>query len=753
MKGTDFSYQFAVFGFDDGNYAGCKNLVGEKFQCRLFSRPQNLTGYGTVGVSGLLEYTYFRSNYSVSKINAATINYDPRTRSWYNMVDHIPKAMKWSSVYLSAIPTLPIIDVNAAMYNATGALLGVISMTFELGLLSNFLSELVTTTNTVSMLIDNEDLLLASSYSDPYLTSVDIPKPYTGTVPSNCLVSDSANDATLSIMLCRAHISTYSYTPLRELTSKRTTLVKNGQSGALRIKLDSMDYFVSVVPVETAEAEGMHWRFALFVPQNDIVGGIVRGRDIAIYISIAIVVVAVGLCFVILTLLLRPLGELRDQVSKVASLETQPTHGKGQGQVSRSIISEINQLQDSVDQLSNAMVSFTRFIPKEVVRDMLEAGRGVAELGMEPMNVCVLFSDIEKFTTICESVTPEDLSRLLKVYFSRCVSVLVRHNATVDKFIGDAIMAFWGAPIPNEHSEIWACLAALHMQSEIEHHVQQEFALFGQQLRTRTGIHCGTALIGNIGSVDRISYTALGDTVNVASRLEGCNKIFGSSILISSDTREFISDKNFLVRFLGKIKVIGREAPLPVYEVHAVTSNVVDGAHLLSDAEVKSRQSSNVPKRAQSVHSRSSFAGASATVSMSRTAYSNDYVSKSRKKRGAFTTIEEALTYVSRVQRNLTALERSAIRTYNEAMTEYQQNHLSDAFKSFNACREILNTIAPHVSHYSYSDSSEAMTSKYSRSSKVIADPTAVVNLEFVNRMIASCAAGEWAETVQQMDK
>eukprot|EP00744_Colponema_vietnamica_P005529 GILI01008096.1.p1 GENE.GILI01008096.1~~GILI01008096.1.p1 ORF type:complete len:438 (+),score=105.85 GILI01008096.1:150-1316(+) len=388
------------------------------------------------------------------------------------------------------------------------------------------------------------------------------------------------------------------------------------------------------------------------------------------------------------------------------------------------------------------MVSFTRFIPKEVVRDMLEAGRGVAELGMEPMNVCVLFSDIEKFTTICESVTPEDLSRLLKVYFSRCVSVLVRHNATVDKFIGDAIMAFWGAPIPNEHSEIWACLAALHMQSEIENHVQKEFASVGQMVRTRTGIHCGTALIGNIGSVDRISYTALGDTVNVASRLEGCNKIFGSSILISSDTREFISDKNFLVRFLGKIKVIGREAPLPVYEVHAVTSNVVDGVQQVSDVEVKSRQS---------YRSRKSISQAGASVT--QTTYTNEFVTKSRKRRGAFSSIEEALAYVGRVQRNLTALERSAIRTYNEAMTEYQQNHLSDAFKSFNACREILNTIAPHVSHYSYSDSSEAMTSKYSRSSKVIADPTAVVNLEFVNRMIASCAAGEWAETVQQMDK
>eukprot|EP00388_Colpodella_angusta_P038032 GDKK01043226.1.p1 GENE.GDKK01043226.1~~GDKK01043226.1.p1 ORF type:complete len:796 (+),score=63.86 GDKK01043226.1:335-2389(+) len=684
------------------------------------------------------------------------------------MVDHIPKAMKWSSVYLSAIPTLPIIDVNAAMYNATGALLGVISMTFELGLLSNFLSELVTTTNTVSMLIDNEDLLLASSYSDPYLTSVDIPKPYTGTVPSNCLVSDSANDATLSIMLCRAHISTYSYTPLRELTSKRTTLVKNGQSGALRIKLDSMDYFVSVVPVETAEAEGMHWRFALFVPQNDIVGGIVRGRDIAIYISIAIVVVAVGLCFVILTLLLRPLGELRDQVSKVASLETQPTHGKGQGQVSRSIISEINQLQDSVDQLSNAMISFTRFIPKEVVRDMLAAGRGVAELGMEPMNVCVLFSDIEQFTTICESVTPEDLSHLLKVYFSRCVSVLMRHNATVDKFIGDAIMAFWGAPIPNEHSEVWACLSALHMQAEIDHYVQQEFGLVGQQLRTRTGIHCGTALIGNIGSVDRISYTALGDTVNVASRLEGCNKLFGSTIMISSDTRELISEQNFLVRFLGKIKVIGRVAPLPVYEVHAVVSDVVADTtgQNASDAEMKNSTNSTNPHRRVltkkhsivSRHTMISQAGGSINTA-TRSAYSNEYVSKARKRRGAFTTIDEALSYVNRVQRNLTSLERSAIRTYTEAMTEYQQNNISEALKCFNTCREILNAIVPsgqqhdHANQSNYSDSVDSPTSKYGARTRIESNVHPVVNMECVNRMINACTAGEWSETVEQTDK
>eukprot|EP00744_Colponema_vietnamica_P003475 GILI01005327.1.p1 GENE.GILI01005327.1~~GILI01005327.1.p1 ORF type:complete len:984 (+),score=201.25 GILI01005327.1:146-3097(+) len=567
MKGTDFSYQFAVFGFDDGNYAGCKNLVGEKFQCRLFSRPQNLTGYGTVGLSGLLEYTYFRSNYSVSKINAATINYDPRTRSWYNMVDHIPKAMKWSSVYLSAIPTLPIIDVNAAMYNATGALLGVISMTFELGLLSNFLSELVTTTNTVSMLIDNEDLLLASSYSDPYLTSVDIPKPYTGTVPSNCLVSDSANDATLSIMLCRAHISTYSYTPLRELTSKRSTLVKNGQSGALRIKLDSMDYFVSVVPVETAEAEGMHWRFALFVPQNDIVGGIVRGRDIAIYISIAIVVVAVGLCFVILTLLLRPLGELRDQVSKVASLETQPTHGKGQGQVSRSIISEINSLQKHFQQMAKAVLSFGKYVPQDVVRELMATG-AVAESKMVEGRLTVLFSDIQGFTTLCEKLNnPTKVSKLLTLFFSSTTRRLLAHGATIDKFIGDCIMCFWGAPLRVDNPNFRALCAGLDLL-QTARELDRAFQRHKVRLSIRVGAHCGKAMVGNIGSDERINYTVMGDIVNTASRLEGANKAYGSSFLASEEV--LMGSKRsgmFAYRFVGSLTLRGKSKKTTAFHV------------------------------------------------------------------------------------------------------------------------------------------------------------------------------------------
>ena len=362
MSATDFSYQFAVFGFSDGNYAGCKNMPGETFQCRLFGKNQQ----NQSALCHLYEETYHRSNYSLITANTGLINYDPRTRAWYKMVDHRPFAMKWSTAYLSAMPTLPIIDVNAALFNASGHHIGVISMTFELGLLSGFLSDLQTTENTVSVLIDNEDLLLASSYKDAYLTQTKIPVGYNGPVGDNCLVSDSSNSADDNLLVCRAAVSSYTYAPLPLLAASYPSLVRNGAEGAQRIRLAGTDYFVSVVPVSTELAEGMHWRFALFVPQSDIVSGIIQGRDISIYLSVAIVAVAVGLCFVILTLLMAPLQAVTESMYRLATLQTQDEDDEGP----KSSLYEIATIQGAFMVMSEELTKVKSFLPQSVLAQL-----------------------------------------------------------------------------------------------------------------------------------------------------------------------------------------------------------------------------------------------------------------------------------------------------------------------------------------------------------------------------------------------
>lgn len=205
---------------------------------------------------------------------------------------------------------------------------------------------------------------------------------------------------------------------------------------------------------------------------------------------------------------------------------------------------------------------FSKYVHKDVLRELIDSGSEV-KLGGEKRKVTVLFSDLRGFTTFSETLTPEALTKLLNDYFSAMTPCILEERGTIDKFIGDAIMAFWNAPLPVHNHAHHAVRSALRMHTALEVFNKEE----GATLAIGIGIHTGNVVVGNVGGRDRVNYTILGDTVNLTSRLEGLTKRYGVKTLVTEDVKNEITDKSMVFRLLDTITVKGKSEPTKLYEV------------------------------------------------------------------------------------------------------------------------------------------------------------------------------------------
>jgi adenylate cyclase len=185
----------------------------------------------------------------------------------------------------------------------------------------------------------------------------------------------------------------------------------------------------------------------------------------------------------------------------------------------------------------------------------------------------IFFSDIADFTTISEQLTPEKLVENLKVYFKGMSSTILSNSGTVDKYIGDAIMAFWGAPNYIENHAVLACISALKCQNFLKE-LSEKWKNENQPMfKTRIGLNTGEVTVGNVGYEERLNYTVLGDNVNLASRLEGLNKFYGTKIIISESTYE--QAKDFIeVRKLDLVSVKGKSKGVYIYQLISEKDNI-----------------------------------------------------------------------------------------------------------------------------------------------------------------------------------
>ncbi|HIJ80098.1 MAG TPA: adenylate/guanylate cyclase domain-containing protein [Desulfuromonadales bacterium] len=212
--------------------------------------------------------------------------------------------------------------------------------------------------------------------------------------------------------------------------------------------------------------------------------------------------------------------------------------------------------------------AFSHYLSPSILASVL-ADPDSLVLGGNRVEATMLFSDIAGFTTLSEQRRPEEISQLINIYMTAMTGIILKNNGTIDKFIGDAIMAFWGAPANDPEHALNACKAAVAMQERLQLLNVQLKEMGLPELEIRIGINSGSVIAGNMGSDDLFDYTVLGDAVNLASRLEGANKEFGTHTMISQWVLEKVSGR-VDVRPLGSIKVKGKSEKTDVFELTGI---------------------------------------------------------------------------------------------------------------------------------------------------------------------------------------
>ncbi len=230
----------------------------------------------------------------------------------------------------------------------------------------------------------------------------------------------------------------------------------------------------------------------------------------------------------------------------------------------------------------SALDSFARYVPIELVRELLERGE-VARIGGTTETLSILFTDIEGFTSLSERLEPEELTSHMAEYFSAMLEVIGEEKGTVDKFIGDAIVAFWGAPARNDRHAQSAVRAVLRASARLDS-MNAAWERQGQPpLYTRFGLNTGAAVVGNVGAPERLNYTVLGDAINLASRLESLNRFYGARVLAAQSVIDATGGE-FEWRHIDRAAVKGKNDAVDIYEPLGETGGVPEERLRLRDA-------------------------------------------------------------------------------------------------------------------------------------------------------------------------
>jgi class 3 adenylate cyclase/ABC-type nitrate/sulfonate/bicarbonate transport system substrate-binding protein len=308
-----------------------------------------------------------------------------------------------------------------------------------------------------------------------------------------------------------------------------------------------------------AESFGRPWEVINLTPTEDFVGALEATNRRMVVIIVVLTALELLLMYFVAARLARPIEVVSEELKAVESMSFVSAP------VRKSGIGEIAQLQSAAALLRNSLQSFSSFVPLGVVRQLIQSGIPLA-LGVEPRFLTVFFSDLENFSTHAEQLPPDELLGQMSTYFEEVSRAISDEHGTVDKFIGDGIMAFWGAPAPRADHVLRACAGSLRAARRMEK-VNRTWKAEGRpSIRMRIGLHCANVLVGNVGSSERLSYTVMGDGVNVAARLEGINKTFGTTICISDSMFEAVGPE-IVARPLRRVKVKGRKHEFMIYEL------------------------------------------------------------------------------------------------------------------------------------------------------------------------------------------
>lgn len=457
----------------------------------------------------------------------ADSKYDPRVRPWY-IGALANKKTYWSEPYIFFENGKPGITVSCPVFNADNSIKGIMAADITLDGLSEFIKKSEGFDNGLTFMVDNNNLLLA--FTDP----------------DRMTINENGKIRRLTPEELKIPQITDAVQQYKDNGEKLFLYNSNGAS-----YLACFARF----PKEFGKA----WKFVFIAPEDDFLGAMKNTLKMTLMLSLVVMIVAIAAAITLARQISRPIEKLAAEVLEVKNFNLESRPGI------KTHIHEIQTMDSAVKNMKNSLKAFRLYVPSVLVNQLIASGEDVT-VGGRDRELTLFFSDIAGFTDISESIPPKELMLQLSEYFDQIARIIETEKGTLDKFIGDAVMAFWGAPVANEDHAVWACRAALKCQQAISV-LNKDWQQIGKYaFVTRIGLHSSYMVVGNMGSSQRLNYTVIGDGVNLASRLEGLNKIYHTGILISKATHRYVQNI-FICRIIDQIAVKGRSQSVVIYEL------------------------------------------------------------------------------------------------------------------------------------------------------------------------------------------
>jgi adenylate cyclase len=458
-------------------------------------------------------------------------------RPWYQAALHTGQ-LAWSPVYLFAGTRKPGITAALPVTDSAGAVTGVFGIDFELAELDTFVRNLEQEHGYHVYLLTENGRVAAQSAANtgirPTLSGVgeiDLP------------VASRSSDPLLRAATTVADFNSANRTSAEALP---VFAAKGG-----RWIGSASDFLLG---------KGLTWRVVVILPETEILGVVYRNTLLTVGVCLAVLTVAVGVGSYVSIQITRPLRSFADEMCQVSDFVIPSAP------LPASPIREVEMMRRALGQMRVSLTSYEKYVPSEVVRLLHAQGR-TAQLGGETARLTMLFADVVGFSSLVEQLEPAEAVAALVGYLEVAEAIISHHGGIVDKYVGDAIVAFWGAPIhPREFPERDAVAAALEIQRAMDDLNAHRAADGMPELDVRVGIHTGEALVGNVGSPQRMNYTAIGDAVNVASRIERLNRIYGTQLIASEATFRAIADR-VQGRELDVVALKGRRRGVRIFEI------------------------------------------------------------------------------------------------------------------------------------------------------------------------------------------
>lgn len=504
-------------------------------------KANKAAGAGGKPTSSTSTFTFFKTR-GAAPIDTFVVanNYDPRERPFYKSLSTAFAAttdtqreryLLLGEPYVAESTSRATMTLSRPVYTGN-SLIGMVGESFELTSISSFLKSLQISKHSQTYIIDAEGNVVVSTGEDNGYT-----------IDKNRLTRQNVKDAAGKPAQLAFNLRAGSQSRQFEFTDPATSEVYLAQFTAFPNSFNKQ------------------WELLTLAPVSDFMVGLNEINQKLILYGGLVCALLMLLTYMLSRTISRPIETLTDDIRGLLDFN-RPRH------VVRSKIVEINILGAAVNNLRNTLKAFTSYVPRDLVNDLLRSGNEIEQRG-ESRYITVFFTDLQGFSSISEVTPSRELVRLVSSYLSLVTHAVNEEGGTVDKFIGDAVMAFWGAPLLDQNHAYHACVAAVKSQRRMVEFNRRFMAEGLPPLTVRIGIHSDAVLVGNFGSTERMSYTVMGDGVNVASRLEGINKEFATSVCISHTTYKEAGERLW-TRPIDVTTVKGRKGEIPIYELVAI---------------------------------------------------------------------------------------------------------------------------------------------------------------------------------------